>query len=74
MRKTALYRELYEPVNVSCRQGYHLVVGDLVSITNPIAAKTENMRVMEVSIGFQPTDFGVTLTLGAMNYLPTEYI
>ncbi len=75
MRKVALYRDYYEPVSVELRRGYHLFVGDLVNLTNvEQAARSENMRVMELDTMFQPGDFTVRLTLGAMNYLPTEYI
>jgi hypothetical protein len=74
MRKVSLYRELYEPVTVEVRRAYEFVPGDLVAFVNPVTGKSENMRVMEMDITFQPTDFSVKLTLGAMNYLPTDYI
>jgi hypothetical protein len=74
MRKVALYRELYEPISVETRRGHYVMVGDLVGLTNTQSGKDENMRVMEVDVTFQPTDFSCKLTLGAMNYLPTDYI
>lgn len=74
MRKVALYRELYEPITVELREAYYLVCGDLVELYNTLIDKVERMRVMEVDIAFHPTDFKVRLVLGAMNYLPTDYI
>jgi hypothetical protein len=75
MRKVALYRDYYEPVVLALRRGYYLMVGDLINLENvEQASRDENMRVLEVDVMFQPMDFSVRLTLGAMNYLPTDYI
>lgn len=74
MRKVALYRELYEPIEIETRRGYFLIVGDLVMVVNPATGKSETMRIMELTVKFQPTDFSVMVTCGAMNYLPTDYI